>query len=125
MKKVAVKYALRKQELSLRHLKIQELVKLSDFDYKLFQFEYGMKFLDELFGTDKDLIKSISTCTTYWCWWDAEWNRWERELIEFINDHGPEISLKFWHDEMDALVGDPLTYAGFKNYVKIFHHVRL
>jgi hypothetical protein len=58
-------------------------------------------------------------------WWSAEWNRWERELLDFINEHQPQIDLKFWHDEMDALVGDSLTQSGFKNYLKIFHNVRL
>lgn len=123
--KVQIKKALRAKELQERHGFIQENFALTDFDYKEFQFEYGMKFLEVVFENDSELALQIGKCRTFWFWWIKEWNRWERELIEFINVHQPNCYPQFWHDEMLALVGDQLTSEGFKNYLKLFHNVRL
>lgn len=123
--KAQIKKALRAKELQERRGFIQENFTLTDFDYQSFQFEYGMKFLEVVFENDHDLALQIGKCRTFWFWWIKEWNRWERELIEFINDHQPTCYPQFWHDEMLAFVGDQLTTEGFKNYLKLFHNVRL
>lgn len=123
--RTTTKKEVNEQVIMFRHQLTQQLFELTDFEYNLNQYEYGMKFLDQLFDQQPDRVIPIATQKSYWRWWCDEWNRWEAELLDFIFEHHPVVFQKFWHDEMDALVGDHLTTSSFKNYLKIFHNVRL
>lgn len=123
--KASIKKNLKSEVATLIHEQIQQLFGLSDFDYKLNQYEYGMKFLDQYFDETPTRVIPIATQTSYWKWWCDEWDRWEQELMDFIIEHQPVVFPKFWFDEMDALVGDHLTESSFKNYLKLIQNVRI
>lgn len=123
--KTRIKRALMLKERKDRHKRIQNMFQMSELDYNNHQFEYGMKFLGLVFEADPELGKEIHKHKSFWVWWIKEWNRWEAEYLEFIDEHQPVVTFKDWCDEMDSLAGHYLTHQGFKNHLKLFHNVRL
>jgi len=113
------------QKVQLQHERMQSLIGLTEDEYKMEFFEYGMKFLEEFYERKWLIIRAISSDRTYWKWWTTEWNRFELELLDFIDEHEPIVTRKFWSDEMDSLVGDYLTEQGFYNHLKLFKDVRI
>ena len=115
----------RQIEFELNHLRIQWITGLSDLSYNNYVFGFGMRFLEELFDCNWPIITSYSFDPKYWSWWVSEFNQWEKELLEFINDHNPEVDREFWISEMEPLIYDSVTYGGFKNYLKLIRNVRI
>lgn len=120
-----VKKKVRSNAVWVNTLNVQLSVGIDDFTYKTAVFEFGMNFLDTLFERNYPVIFEYSTDPYYWNWWLSEWERWEGELLEYVNDHQPTFNYELWVSEMLPLIHDRTTEEGFKNYLKLFKNVRL
>lgn len=120
-----IKKAQRLAAIERQQQTVRTLTGLSDQQYKQEIFDFGMHFLKTLFDQDEEMILLFSTCPKYWLWFRAEWNNWQRELLQFVQDHHIDMTYEFWVSETMPLIHDRVTEEGFKNYLKIFHNIRL
>lgn len=104
---------------------IQQMTGVTDFQYKEIIFESGIYFLEKLFQNDRSLIQKISFDKSFWAWWRSEFSHWEMELIECAKASNFNVDFDYWLLEINSLIIDKITFQGFKNYLKIFHNVRI
>lgn len=116
--KVAIEYAFNRQT-------IQEMLEFNDLQYYEVVFESGMFFLESVFKRDQLIVNKIAFERTFWSWWKIEFSNWEKELLSDLLYHRLILNEECWMMEIDALIKDRITYQGFKNYLKLFHNVRI
>lgn len=120
-----IKKAARVAKIARQQQTIQELTGMSDFQYKQEIFDFGMQFLHTLFTNDHVMIRAFSTQESYWKWFRTEWNNWQAELLEFVHQNKVNLTYELWVSETMPMLHDALTEQGFKNYLKMFHNIRL
>ena len=99
---------------------ILQVVNLSEFEYNNLLFEFGCKFLEELYpkGTPHyEYYTKFSRDVMFWKWWKAEFKQWEDELLGHVAIMKAKLTPQLYFDEMLGVVGDPVVY---QNFVKIY-----
>lgn len=101
---------------------IQTAIGLSSSDYKMFLFETGCFFLEDIYPQDMGYEIAYMVASqdkNFWNWWISEWKRWEQELLDHLNDNKLKLDKLTYETEMKQIAWDAtISHSYHHNYLK-------
>jgi hypothetical protein len=86
----------------LRKALLMKLLDWDEFEYNHYQFESAFDYLDKVRQIDRFGICMLTTTKTFWIWWNNQWDRRNKILINdfqldkitWIPDHGTVLFVR-------------------------------
>src|SRR5690606_3290446 len=95
---------------------------MSGLDYDLAMLELGCQFAENLYPVKTRFEmyqKLIKYSPGYWVWWQAEWAKWEREMIVFTKTNQVPLDYNWWHFDTLAMIESHHIEASYNhNFLK-------
>lgn len=99
---------------------VQYYFKISEIEYKQLVYDLGLKFLNEVYQDDQEMISILERSIFYWKWWKAEFLVWENVGIEYMQSNKIDGDKNYYTYIMDNLTTHSETFQGFENFIKIY-----
>lgn len=110
----------RRSEMLLNAILVQSEYGYSTQEYNEFIFNLGTEFLSVVYPDHLKTKQNFSNEKSYWNWWRNVFFNWEKELIEFFQEHKVPSDKTLFEMEMKVLAHDRTTEVEFQTYVKLY-----
>lgn len=105
-----------------------DMMYITEFDFNLMQYEFGLLFLQELFPRENETYlkhnEEHERDANFWKWWGVMWHIESQSIVSFICEHSVNFTYQMFYDEMIQIVHSSVTEMDFYKYLKTYQNGR-